>query len=332
MSKAHRIAIKSFNSNHSTYDLFRPSFAPALVNKFLVDLKLATRSNDEFTFHNDKKIVELAAGTGKFTKNLVENGWNENLTVIEPSSGMLVSFKEHFPQIKTYEASSYSIPLEDSSVDSIVIAQGFHWFSDLESLHEIYRVLKPKGTLGLIWNFDVPLVSNLVPRTLTLPKFEFLYDTNAIPPALLEKAKQAEKSFSPSDKDYSLNVAKTIFDDTKWSSNVAEFVYSYDEKVPQYRHGDWRNPLKDSKEFNPIEKESLYFSSVPNKREDVHKYWFTRSYITDLNDDDKLTVKTGINKILDDSVVESDEITVDSDTYLRRALGTHAIVVSSKKE
>lgn len=332
MSKAHRIAIKSFNSNHSTYDLFRPSFAPALVNRFLVDLKLATRSEEKFTFHTDKKILELAAGTGKFTKNLIDNGWNENLTVVEPSSGMLVSFKQHFPQIKTHEASSYSIPLEDSSVDSVVIAQGFHWFSDLESLHEIYRVLKPKGTLGLIWNFDVPLVSNLVPRTSTLPKYEFLYDTNAIPPALLEKAKKAEESFSSADKDYSLNVAKTVFDDTKWSSDVAEFVYTFDEKVPQYRHGNWRNPLKDSDEFKPIEKESIYFSSVPNKKEDVYKYWLTRSYITDLSDEQKLTVKNSINDILEDTVVESDEIEIDSEVYLRRALGTHAIVVTSKKE
>ena len=36
----------------------------------------------------------------------------------------------------------------------MIIAQGFHWFADLDSLKEIYRVLKPQGKLGLIWNFD----------------------------------------------------------------------------------------------------------------------------------------------------------------------------------
>ena len=44
--------------------------------------------------------------------------------------------------------------MDDNSVDAVIIAQGFHWFSDLESLKEIYRILKPEGKLGLIWNFD----------------------------------------------------------------------------------------------------------------------------------------------------------------------------------
>lgn len=70
MSKAHTTAVKSFNLNHSTYDKYRLSFSKELTKKFLVDLKLASESE----YHTDKKILELAAGTGKFTRNLVEFG------------------------------------------------------------------------------------------------------------------------------------------------------------------------------------------------------------------------------------------------------------------
>ena len=86
---------------------------------------------------------------------MVDNGWTDNLAVLEPSKGMLETFNKNFPQIKNQIlGSSYKIPLQDNSIDAVIIAQGFHWFADLDSLKEIYRVLKPQGKLGLIWNFD----------------------------------------------------------------------------------------------------------------------------------------------------------------------------------
>ena len=37
-------------------------------------------------------------------------------------------------------------------MDAVVCAQAFHWFSNTQSLAEIRRVLKPGGSLGLVWN------------------------------------------------------------------------------------------------------------------------------------------------------------------------------------
>ena len=34
----------------------------------------------------------------------------------------------------------------------MVCAQSFHWFSNIETLTEMHRVLKPSGHLGLVWN------------------------------------------------------------------------------------------------------------------------------------------------------------------------------------
>jgi SAM-dependent methyltransferase len=44
------------------------------------------------------------------------------------------------------------MPLDDQSVDVVVCAQAFHWFASIAAMREIGRVLRPGGTLGLIWN------------------------------------------------------------------------------------------------------------------------------------------------------------------------------------
>lgn len=38
-----------------------------------------------------------------------------------------------------------------SSIDVVLAAHCFHWFANEEAVREIYRVLAPGGTLGIIW-------------------------------------------------------------------------------------------------------------------------------------------------------------------------------------
>jgi SAM-dependent methyltransferase len=44
------------------------------------------------------------------------------------------------------------IPLPDNSVDSVLVAQAWHWFDLERAVKEVARVLRPGGRLGLIWN------------------------------------------------------------------------------------------------------------------------------------------------------------------------------------
>lgn len=133
----------SFTKNHQLYDQVRPGFLSEAVDSMCEDLALDDSAN----------VVELAAGTGKFTKSIADKPWK--ITAVEPSTGMVASFKKNFPQIPIIEASSYKLPFGDNSVDCLIIAQAFHWFADQDSLKEIARVLKKKtGKLALIWNYD----------------------------------------------------------------------------------------------------------------------------------------------------------------------------------
>jgi SAM-dependent methyltransferase len=42
--------------------------------------------------------------------------------------------------------------LPDDSVDSVLVAQAWHWFDPERAAKEVARVLRPGGRLGLVWN------------------------------------------------------------------------------------------------------------------------------------------------------------------------------------
>ena len=76
-----------------------------------------------------------------------------DLLAIEPVEGMRERFKEKSPGLKVEAGSGASMPtLADASVDLIIAAQAFHWFSTREALQEMARVLKPGGCFAPIWN------------------------------------------------------------------------------------------------------------------------------------------------------------------------------------
>lgn len=308
---AHSVAIKSFNSNHFKYDIFRPNFQKPLVDKFLVDLDLMANSKPQ----TDKKIVELAAGTGKFTANLVEYGWKDKLTIVEPSEGMLQTFHKNFPEIKTFHGSSYKIPVEDHSIDAVVVAQGFHWFSDLESLKEIHRVLKPHGKFGCIWNFDGASTVHKLPSG----------DVNYI---LDPSINVPRESLDPADLIYAHTLQ--ILNLYPWYQKVAEYVYNYDGAVPQYRKGQWKQLLNENPYFELLGIENLYFYKLLIEPNNVYDYWLTRSYITSLNDNEKLKFEQELNELVKQYSTPNDKVVKDGVEYLQRIMGSHSIVTGPK--
>jgi ubiquinone/menaquinone biosynthesis C-methylase UbiE len=95
-------------------------------------------------------VLDLAAGTGKLTRQLVPTG--AELIAVEPVEGMRRKLAETVPGVRSFEGTAEAIPLADGAVDAVVCAQAFHWFDGERALAEIHRVLKPGGGLALIWN------------------------------------------------------------------------------------------------------------------------------------------------------------------------------------
>jgi ubiquinone/menaquinone biosynthesis C-methylase UbiE len=95
-------------------------------------------------------VLELGAGTGKLTQQLVALGHDVHAT--EPDEKMLAILAKSLPDVRVSQASAEEIPSGDSSYDVVVSAQAFHWFDYDKALPEIARVLRPRGRLSLVWN------------------------------------------------------------------------------------------------------------------------------------------------------------------------------------
>jgi ubiquinone/menaquinone biosynthesis C-methylase UbiE len=138
----------SFGGVAEAYERGRPTYPPEAVRWMLGDRPLT--------------VLELGAGTGKLTRVLVELGHDVHAT--DPDPAMLQILEREVPGVRTAEASAEDIPLGDGSVDAVIAAQAFHWFDLDLALPEIARVLRPDGSVCLVWNYrneKIPWVRRL---------------------------------------------------------------------------------------------------------------------------------------------------------------------------
>ena len=95
-------------------------------------------------------MLDLGAGTGKLTIRLVERGLD--VVAVDPIPEMLEVLSGSLPDTPALLGTAEEIPLPDDSVDSVLVAQAWHWFDPERAIKEVARVLRPGGRLGLVWN------------------------------------------------------------------------------------------------------------------------------------------------------------------------------------
>ncbi|CAN5656311.1 hypothetical protein BH11ACT8_BH11ACT8_23190 [soil metagenome] len=137
MSEALTRHARSFGGVADAYDRGRPGYPDDAV-EWLVG------SSDQQT------VLELGAGTGKLTERLVALGHDVHAT--EPDEAMLAVLRRNLPDVRSSASGAEEIPVADHSVDVVIAAQCYHWFDTDLALAEIQRVLKPHGTLALVWH------------------------------------------------------------------------------------------------------------------------------------------------------------------------------------
>jgi SAM-dependent methyltransferase len=124
------------NANASTgfaraateYERARPSYPQAAID----------------ALPRDGRVLDLAAGTGKLTRLL-----GPNVLAVEPVAAMGAIAAQFAP---TVAGTAEHLPVGDDTVDLVTVGQAFHWFDAPVALAEIARVLRPGGTLALLWN------------------------------------------------------------------------------------------------------------------------------------------------------------------------------------
>jgi ubiquinone/menaquinone biosynthesis C-methylase UbiE len=136
----HHAARQGFSSAADSYSRGRPDYPRELLPWLRQTLGLGP----------GKSVVDLGAGTGKFTPQLLATG--ASVVAVEPLDEMRTQLLRNIPTVTALAGSAQSLPLADESVDAVLCAQAFHWFASTVALHEIGRVLRPGGKLGLVWN------------------------------------------------------------------------------------------------------------------------------------------------------------------------------------
>lgn len=138
----------SFGAQASAYSAGRPDYpAPAVAKLVAPDAMV---------------VADIGAGTGKLTAALLQPG--RTVYAVEPDPQMLDTLSVHLPSVQALIGTAEQIPLANSVCDALTFGQSWHWVEPSAAVAEAARVLRPGGTLGLIWNIrdeTVPWVARL---------------------------------------------------------------------------------------------------------------------------------------------------------------------------
>jgi SAM-dependent methyltransferase len=126
----------SFGSAAAAYERGRPSYPPEAIDWLLP--------------RGARQVLDLGAGTGKLTTRLVERGLD--VVAVDPIPDMLEVLSASLPETRALLGTAEEIPLEDNSVDAVLVAQAWHWVDPERAIPEVARVLRPGGRLALVWN------------------------------------------------------------------------------------------------------------------------------------------------------------------------------------
>jgi SAM-dependent methyltransferase len=120
------------------YERGRPEYPAEVVGAIAAELGIPPGA----------RVLDLAAGTGKLTRALLDTGLD--VTAVEPQAELREALAASVGSDRVRRGLAEAIPLTDASVVAVTVGEGFHWFDQVLALSEIRRVLRPGGGLAVL--------------------------------------------------------------------------------------------------------------------------------------------------------------------------------------
>jgi SAM-dependent methyltransferase len=136
MDEITRRRASSFGPVADTYARVRPGYPREAIAWLLPE--------------NAGRVLDIGAGTGALSQGLLACGLE--VVAVEPDPEMRRVLEARLPGVDVRAGRAEELPLETGEVDAVLGGQMWHWVEAEEATTEVARVLRPGGTLGLLWN------------------------------------------------------------------------------------------------------------------------------------------------------------------------------------
>jgi SAM-dependent methyltransferase len=95
-------------------------------------------------------VLEIGAGTGALTALLREQV--RHVRAVEPDARMRTVLRQKVADVEVVDGRAEELPADDASFDVVIGSSMWHWVEEEIALAEVARVLRPGGTLALLWS------------------------------------------------------------------------------------------------------------------------------------------------------------------------------------
>lgn len=132
-----------FTGRVEDYARYRPTYPPEFLDLLRCECGLTENT----------VVADVGSGTGILTLMLVQNG--NYVIAVEPNDEMRRAGERlvagHGPS-ESVKGTAEATTLPRSSVHLITAGQAFHWFDPVLARKEFARILRPGGSVVLVWN------------------------------------------------------------------------------------------------------------------------------------------------------------------------------------
>jgi SAM-dependent methyltransferase len=132
-----------FTGRVEDYARYRPAYPPELLDLLRRECGLTV----------DTVVADVGSGTGILARLFLENG--NRVIAVEPNDEMRragESLLSGYGRFKSVQGTAEATTLPQGGVDLITAGQAFHWFDPTPARREFARVLRPGGSVVLVWN------------------------------------------------------------------------------------------------------------------------------------------------------------------------------------